>query len=37
MESSVEDFEKAIEKSEDNIPKHYYARGLVHACLNKMN
>ena len=31
----MQDFNKAIEKSEENNSKFYYARGLVSAGLNK--
>ncbi len=31
----MQDFNKAIEKSEENNSKYYYARGLVSAGLNK--
>jgi len=32
FESAVNDIDKAIEKSEDNIPKYFYLRGLIYAC-----
>ncbi|EGR34644.1 hypothetical protein IMG5_005100 [Ichthyophthirius multifiliis] len=34
INDSIQDFDKAIEKSEDNNAKHYYARGLAYACIN---
>lgn len=30
--SCVQELEKAIEKSEDNIPKYFYLRGLAYSC-----
>jgi tetratricopeptide (TPR) repeat protein len=30
LDESLGDMDRAIEKSEDNIPKHFYARGLVY-------
>ena len=32
FEASVTDIDKAIEKSEDNIPKYFYLRGLIFGC-----
>ena len=32
-QDSIQDFEKAIEKSEDNVAKYFYVRGLAYACL----
>lgn len=29
---AINDIDKAIEKSEDNIPKYFYLRGLAFAC-----
>lgn len=29
---AIQDIDKAIEKSEDNIPKYFYLRGLAFAC-----
>jgi tetratricopeptide (TPR) repeat protein len=31
-DESLVDLDKAIDKSEDNIPKHFYVRGLLQAC-----
>lgn len=31
-DSSIADIDKAIEKSEDNVPKYFYLRGLVYGC-----
>lgn len=29
---AIADVDKAIEKSEDNVPKYFYFRGLVYGC-----
>lgn len=32
FDKAVADIDKAIEKSEDNIPRYFYLRGLIFAC-----
>eukprot|EP01017_Pseudomicrothorax_dubius_P034550 TRINITY_DN4753_c0_g4_i2.p1 TRINITY_DN4753_c0_g4~~TRINITY_DN4753_c0_g4_i2.p1 ORF type:complete len:1181 (-),score=268.49 TRINITY_DN4753_c0_g4_i2:134-3676(-) len=35
-DQAISDLEKAIEKSDDNIPKYYYTRGLAYAARNNI-
>ena len=34
---SLSDIDKAIEKSEDNIPKYFHLRGLISACFGQFH
>jgi tetratricopeptide (TPR) repeat protein len=34
QQDCIQDLDKAIEKSEDNIPKYFFLRGLAYACQN---
>ncbi|CAD8173712.1 unnamed protein product [Paramecium octaurelia] len=34
LEDSLMDLDKAIEKSEDHVAKHFYVRGMIQACRN---
>lgn len=34
IDEALQDLNKTVEKNEEHIPKYFYARGLVRACLS---